>query len=88
MFWIHLINWWNKNISKENIVLLIDKNRDDLEECIIFGFPEDHKIVNILNLIILYAKNYIFRSKMKEKVPEFLVFLPILRNDISIEKKS
>ena len=73
-------------LKKENIIFIIEVDRNDLEECIIFGFPLDHNIVQILNLILLHAKAFVYKAKNKDTNPECLKFLQKLRESLNIEK--
>ncbi len=53
-FWTQLFNWW------ENLSGILIKDRQVIEECILFGFPSDSDIMQVPNFCILYAKYYIY----------------------------
>ena len=80
-FWKHSLNWWNSNIQKENIILHINLERWDLDECILFGFPRDHNKADVLNLIFLHAKFYIYKVKMKQKKRIFMNTFSYYKNN-------
>ncbi len=52
--WKYWFKWW-KNISELNI-----SNFDHLKECVLFGFPGENKIYNVINFCILTAKYYMY----------------------------
>jgi hypothetical protein len=80
-FWKYLLNWWNQKSDMH-----IDIYRQDLEECILFGFPSIDIIFNVLNLCILNAKQYIYVQRLfKNNDICFFEFLPNLLRKIKIE---
>ncbi len=52
-YYCYAYNWW------ENISGIKIKNSSVLNECIIFGFPGDSDVIEVLNYCVLYAKYYI-----------------------------
>ncbi len=59
-FWKYWFKWWT-NISELDI-----SNFDHHEECVLFGFPDENKIFNVINFCILIAKYYIY-SKINQQ---------------------
>ncbi len=53
-FWLHRLNWW------ENLSGIVIRNNQVIEECILFGFPSNSDVMQVLNICILYAKYYIY----------------------------
>ncbi len=53
-FWLHWFNWW------ENLSGIVIRNSQAIEECILFGFPSNIDVMQVLNFCILYAKYYIY----------------------------
>ena len=56
-FWIHVIDWLNSTLCKNNSITLKVKD-------ICFGFSNDPSMV--ISLIIILAKSFIFNRKYKE----------------------
>ena len=57
-----------------------------MEENIIFGFPIINNKLKILNMMILFCKFYIYKSKIiKDEIPELFVFLLKLKSFLLIE---
>ena len=55
-------------------------------ENIIFGFPISNDEMKILNILIVYCKYYIYKSKIINEVkPEFLIYLIKLKTFLIIE---
>ena len=80
-FWLFFFNWW-KNLTNIDII----NNVNELEECIIFGFPTTNDIVLALNYCILHAKHYIYIQKLLENNnPELYVFQIKLKQALDIE---
>ncbi len=52
-FWLQWFNWW------ENLLGIVIRNSQVIEECILFGFPSNSDVMQVLNFCILYAKYYI-----------------------------
>ncbi len=55
-FWLHWFNWW-ENLWGKKIVI---RNSQLIEECILFGFPSNSDVMQVLNFCILYTKYYIY----------------------------
>ena len=55
------------------------------KQLVILGFDDNIKTDEVLDLIILIAKHYIYRSKVRKIKPNFTVFLPILKTRHRIE---
>ncbi len=53
-FWSYCINRW------EHLSGLAIKNSSILEECIIFDFPFNSDVIQVLNCCLLYTKYYIY----------------------------
>ncbi len=51
-FWLHWFNWWE---SLSGIVL---RNSQAIEECILFGFPSNSDVMQVLNFVY-YMQNII-----------------------------
>jgi hypothetical protein len=81
MFWKGLFSWWNAlEIYK------LDLYRPELRENILFGFNVTEEVYNVLNLIILIAKSYIYRNRLHNDNKIYLcVFLKELRFKLLIE---
>ncbi len=52
--WKYWLNWW-KILTNQDVM----KQYNDLEECILMGFPETSDDILVLNYCILYTKYYI-----------------------------
>ncbi len=58
-FWLHWqCNWW---VNLSGIVI---RNSQVIEECILFGFPSNSDVMQLLNFCILYAKYYIYIQRL------------------------
>jgi hypothetical protein len=77
MFWVKLEQWWNDTSSCP--VVLTEKH-------IIFGIFYDLKYFSAINYVVLLAKMYIYRQKMKEKILYFKYFLHELKYRLDIER--
>ncbi len=53
-FWHHWFNWW------ESLSGIVIRNSQVIEECILFGFPCNSDVMQVLNFCILCAKYYIY----------------------------
>ncbi len=74
------IGW--KKLTNVNI-----KNNNNLEECIIFGFPDNDNNTGVLNHCILLAKYHIYIQKLKGNDNiDMYVYLAYLKQQLSIEK--
>ena len=62
------------------------KNQYFNEELIILGRKEGYQTDDILNLIILIGKYYIFLCKIQDTLPTWNQFKPYIKNRIDIEK--
>ena len=58
-FWNSFFQWWN-NLTD----IKISFNYENLEECILFGFPIEGDVFEVLNYCILVAKFYIYRQRL------------------------
>ena len=78
-FWNNIQTWWKASFDF-NINLSI------LE--ILFGIPNENEehILDIYNLVILYAKYYIYVSKKKEKKLDLYDYLLDLKNEMHLKK--
>ena len=81
LFWKTWSKWWN-SLSKTDI-----SNCNDAEECILFGFHGEDDLTQVLNYIILTAKEYIYIQRLtNENRIDFLTYLPILKKKLYIEE--
>jgi hypothetical protein len=84
-FWRNLIDWWN---NKDFI--FIDPYREELRENLLFGFLNIDNWYRVLNFVIVYAKWYIYKSKLVNNNVYLTVFLKDLKlnikNEINIQK--
>ncbi len=53
-FWLHWFNWW------DNLSGIVIKDSQVIEECILFGFPPNSDVMQVLDFCILYVKYYIY----------------------------
>ncbi len=51
-FWLHWFNWW------EHISGIVIRNSQVIEECILFGFPSNSDVMQVLNFLY-YMQNII-----------------------------
>ena len=80
-FWVSLFKWWNRT-SKISI-----QDESEIIECILFGFPVESDIFNVLNFIVLYAKYYIYRQRLyNDNKIDFFEFLIILKHKLKQKK--
>jgi hypothetical protein len=82
--WYMILNWWN---SLD--IIKIELFSHDLSECLLFGFPIKDPIFNLLNLICLNVKWYIYQQKAlgKNERINLTSFLPRLKNKLNIEER-
>jgi hypothetical protein len=81
IFWKSWSKWWN-SLSDTDI-----SSCTNIEECILFGFSGNDDLISALNYIILIAKEYIYLTRLKKnKNIDFLSYLSILKNKLTIEK--
>ena len=78
-FWDSLLNLLKQKCTHTN-------NLDFNETLIIFGVNNQTVTDSGLNKIILWAKFFIYKSKMQKVVPQFEAFITILKNRIMMEK--
>ncbi len=80
-FWVLLFKWWNQT-SETSI-----KDELEIEECILFGFPSEIDIINVLNFIALHAKYYIYIQRLynNNKI-DFFEFLIVLKYKLRQKK--
>ena len=64
----------------------IDKNFENLEECILFGFQSDGEILHVLNYCLLHVKFYIYKQKLADKKIDFYEFLMEFKYVLNIER--
>ncbi len=57
-FWLHWFNWW------EHLSGIVIRNSQVIKECILFGFPSNSDVMQVLNFFILYAKYYIYIQRI------------------------
>ncbi len=58
-----------------------------MEECVIFGFPDNDDNTKVLNLCIPLAKYYIYIQKLKGNDNiEMYAYMAYLKQQLSIEK--
>ena len=80
-FWQSFFKWWNR-VSK---IVILDES--ELEECILFGFPNSDDDTIALNYCILCAKYYVYIQRLvNENRIDFYEFLVQLKFKLSIEK--
>ncbi len=48
----------------ENLSGIVIRNSQVIEECILFGFPSNSDVMQVLNFCILYAKYYIYIQRL------------------------
>ena len=84
----HVISFWNalQNLIRETCTHC--NNFAFSEEMILFGRKEQSQIDQILYMIILIAKYFIFMCKIDNKEPRLQQFRPFLKYRLLIEKKS
>ncbi len=58
-FWKYWYNWW-KILTNQDVM----NQYNDLEECILMGFPETADEILALNYYILHTKYYIFIQRL------------------------
>ncbi len=64
------------------------KNHNNLEECIIFGFPDNDDNTKVLNHCILLAKYHIYIQKLKDNDNiDMYAYLAFLKQQLSIEEQ-
>ncbi len=78
-FWTHFQNWWIQETNK-NIQL------DEVHT--IFGFWEHDTYVDLLNVLLLIAKKYIYECRCSDNVPHFQAYLQKVKAYSEIEKAS
>ena len=73
-FWVSLFKWWNRTSG----VSIQDES--EIEECILFGFPTEIDIINVLNFIVLHAKYYVYIQRLyNDNKIDFFEFLIVLK---------
>jgi len=65
LFWKMFFKWWNS--------LDVPRISDIDMTNILFGYPENDKITNVLNYVLLIAKYHIYKQKQNKSQP----FLPL-----------
>ena len=80
-FWNYFLQWWNKLTD-----IKIPFNFEHLEECILFGFPIEGDVFEVLNYCILVAKFYIYRQRLfNNNDIDLFSFLVELKYKVKIE---
>ena len=80
-FWVSLLRWWNR------ISDTIINDESELAECILFGFPGNNDITNVLNYIIVQAKYHIYIQRLcQNNNVEFYDFLIVLKHKLKVKK--
>ena len=78
LFWDMFFNWWNSlEVLPVTSYSIID---------ILFGYPNCHKKINILNYIIIIAKYHIYKNKKNNSEPFFPQMLIDLKNQLFIDE--
>ncbi len=73
--------------GKTSLTFFLADISDDIEECVLFGFPGNSNDILKLNFCILYAKYYIYIKKLSNSNKiDFLNFLTYLKQKINIKK--
>ncbi len=76
------------NGEKTSLTFFLTDISDDIEECVLFGFPGNSNAILTLNFCILYAKYYIYIKKLfNSNKFDFLNFMTYLKQKINIEKQ-
>ena len=78
-FWEYWIHWW------ENISGIKIENSSVLSECIIFGFPNDSDVIQVLNYCVLYAKYYIYIQRLYNNKLDLFACLSQLKIAMEME---
>ncbi len=80
-FWYFRFNWWE-------ILSGIDiRDRQLIEECILFDFPINNDVMYVLNFCTLYAKYYIYIQWLfNNKTLDRYVCLTQLKQALKIEE--
>jgi hypothetical protein len=79
IFWNSFQNWWSQYCQDCNINHFVD---------VLLGNLNSSCHFKQLNFIILYAKQYIARTKYNEENCDLLTFLPELQNILKVERLS
>ena len=80
-FWNTFFKWWS---TTTGINVL---NIENFEECILFGFPENDNIFQVLNYCILLAKYYIYCNRLfANNRLDMYQYQVILKQRLAIEK--
>ncbi len=81
-FWESFINWWNRINT-----ITLEHDFEELDECILFGFPGKGDIVIVVNYCVLVAKFYIYMDRMNENNKiDFYQFLLQLKTNLVIKR--
>ncbi len=74
------------NTPIEGIIILTVGGKKQKKECVLFSFPGENKIFNVINFCILIAKYYIYIQKLinSNKI-DFYDFLVQLKQKLQIE---
>ncbi len=76
-----MFNWW------ENLSGIVVRNSQVIEECILFGFPSNNDVMQVLNVCILYAKYYIYiECIFNNNTLDLYTCLNQLKQDLKIEE--
>ncbi len=80
-FWFHCFNWW------ECLSGIVIRNSQVIEECILFGFPSNSDVMQVLNVCILYAKYYInIQCLLNNNTFDFYACLNQLKQALTTEE--
>ncbi len=57
-FWLHWFHWW------ECLSGIVIRNNQVIEQYVLFGFPSNSDVMQVLKFCILYAKYYIYIQRL------------------------
>jgi hypothetical protein len=77
--WASIMKWWKTEFEFSIPITILE---------VLFGIPNERndKYINLLNVIILYAKHYIYYAKKKEERVDLYNYLLALKIELKLKK--
>ena len=84
-FWVYFNTWWHSLTRTHLLDLTLIEN---LQDCILLGFPNNNNATPALNYCIILAKYYIYNCKINQNNNlDFYTYLVNLKHRLKIEKQ-
>ena len=77
-FWVSFNNWWVRLTGK---ILIKMAEPNNLQQCLLLGFPDQSEITEVLNYCVIHAKYFIYNRKINKCndifIMDYLIYLKL-----------